>query len=139
MLETAEDTFFEKGRSFSEQKTMLLKDLPFGIRQRGGRNTFSHVLTRAIGVQPHHVTPDVTIHGIAPGDTILLCSDGLSDVITDEEIMVVLTDRSISDAAERLVMMAKEKRSDDNISVIISRVVDVPVLENSRFTNIKTA
>jgi serine/threonine protein phosphatase PrpC len=109
----------------------------FGVRERGGWNTFSHVLTRAIGVQPD-VTRDVTIHGIAPGDTILLCSDGLSDVITDEEIMVVLTDRNISDAAERLVMMAKEKKSDDNISVIISRVVDVPVLGNSRFENIKT-
>jgi protein phosphatase len=88
------------------------------------RHAMSHVLMQAIGPHPT-VFPDITIRKIVAGDLILLSSDGLTDVATDEEIVEIALSERVSEAAPRLVELAKKNGSTDNISVVLSQVVQV--------------
>lgn len=92
-----------------------------------GRNRFSHVLTRALGPQPT-VDIDATAHRIAGNDVILLCSDGLTDCVDDNEIGDILLNHSAVDAARLLVSTSKERGGSDNISVIVARVHALPAI-----------
>ena len=92
-------------------------------RTHPGRN----ILTRAIGTSPH-VEADVLVLGVQPGDTILLCSDGLHGLhglLSDEEISRVLQDQSPPEAAKTLVNMANEQGGHDNVTVVVARLGSV--------------
>ena len=56
---------------------------------------------------------------LAPGDVILLCTDGLSDLISDREISGVLFGRTLTDAAKTLIDMANFRGGHDNITVVM--------------------
>jgi protein phosphatase len=71
---------------------------------------------------------DVTAHRIADGDAILLCSDGLTDCVGDEEIKDIVLSLSPANAARTLVDKAKELGGEDNISIVIARVDDIPAI-----------
>jgi PPM family protein phosphatase len=84
----------------------------------------SNVVTRALGTK-EDVQPDIASEPILPGDTFLLCSDGLSGEVTDEDMLFsVLESDDVTEAAELLVTMANEAGGRDNISAIIVRIVD---------------
>jgi protein phosphatase len=69
-------------------------------------------------------SPDLTLRTAAPGDRYLICSDGLSGVVTPDDIRAVLADGSDTDAAaNRLISLAYAVGAPDNVTVI---VVDVP-------------
>lgn len=81
----------------------------------------SNVLHRALGVADV-VDPDVYRVGIGPGDALLLCSDGLTAVVTPEDMLSVLRMRSsMEEAASELVSLAVARGGDDNITVVIWR------------------
>lgn len=77
------------------------------------------VITRALGPEPD-VEVDAHTHRGRPGDLYLLASDGLSDMISDDEIAAILrgTD-SLDDAAESLVRAANQSGGRDNITVVL--------------------
>jgi len=77
------------------------------------------VITRALGPEPE-VDVDAHTHSGRPGDTYLMSSDGLTDMITDEEIAAILraTD-SLDEAAESLVLAANQSGGRDNITVVL--------------------
>lgn len=78
-----------------------------------------NIITRAIGVKAE-VAVDFFETKVAKGDTILMCSDGLSNMIEDEDIKrVVLGQRDIVEKAERLVEIANENGGKDNITVVL--------------------
>ncbi|HEY8543848.1 MAG TPA: protein phosphatase 2C domain-containing protein [Acidimicrobiales bacterium] len=82
-----------------------------------------HVLTLAVGVSPE-VEPHTVEAVPMPGDRLLLCSDGLFNELTDEEITEILV--SVPDpagAATRLVARAKEEGGRDNITAVVLDVV----------------
>ena len=84
-----------------------------------------NLVTRALGIDP---TVDAEIHeyDTQPGDIWLLCSDGLNDMVTDEDIAMTVATLSgnLSLAARQLVQMANDNGGRDNISVILVRVAD---------------
>lgn len=84
-----------------------------------------NVLTRAVGVDPE-VEADVHTSPFEPGDVYLLCSDGLTDMLSDDEIRHALLAhaRDVDAAAGELVQHANEHGGLDNISVIVVRVSD---------------
>ena len=58
------------------------------------------------------------------GDSLLLCSDGLTRMVTDPEIAsTLLTTNSAQEAADRLVQLANEYGGMDNVTVIVLRVI----------------
>ena len=81
-----------------------------------------HVLTRAIGMRGAQVEPEVQHLHLCDGDRLLLCTDGLSDLVPDEEIADVLRRLDASqDACDALVERALEHGGRDNITVILAR------------------
>ena len=83
-----------------------------------------NLVTRALGVDP---TVDVEIqeHQALPGDIYLLCSDGLNDMVGDEEIQLTLSvlGTNLELAAQQLVQMANDHGGRDNVSVILVRIL----------------
>lgn len=67
-----------------------------------------------------------------PGDIILLCSDGLSDMIGNSEMMAVLnTTKSLSEKAKALVQAANEAGGKDNITVVLVQNNKAPLVQNA--------
>lgn len=58
---------------------------------------------------------------LEPKDLILLCSDGLTDLISDDEIRDVLVHKKLSKAPDKLIEMANERGGHDNITVVLMR------------------
>ncbi|MDH5490701.1 MAG: protein phosphatase 2C domain-containing protein [Myxococcales bacterium] len=84
-----------------------------------------HKLVRALGVEPE-VDVDLRIDEPRHGDQFILCSDGLSKMLSDDDIVtVILASASIDDAVEHLVSEANHRGGRDNVSVIIVRVDDL--------------
>lgn len=88
------------------------------------KNTPRNLVTRAIGIDPD-VKVDIGEEPVLPGDIYLLCSDGLNDMVDDEEIHLTLSKYSanLAQAADELVRLANEKGGKDNISVILIRIL----------------
>ena len=85
-----------------------------------------NIITRSLGPSPH---VEVDLEGpwpVAAGDTFLLCSDGLSGQVSDEEIGVVLSAFSPAEAVRVLVDLANLRGGPDNITVIVARVTGDP-------------
>lgn len=81
-----------------------------------------NVLTRALGADTE-ADPDVNEFALAPGDTMVLCSDGLWSVVEDSELArATASSTSTAAIAESLVQLALNRGGPDNISVIIVRV-----------------
>ncbi len=83
-----------------------------------------NLVTRAVGIDPE-VETEVHTYPAQPGDIYLLCSDGLSDMVTDEDIQLALASlqSNLPLAAQQLVQQANDNGGRDNVSVILVRVV----------------
>ena len=81
-----------------------------------------NLVTRAVGVEPD-VQLESRLHEMLPGDLVLLCSDGLSDMLDDDHIATLLQScDSIEAAARTLIDAANEAGGKDNIAVILVRM-----------------
>jgi PPM family protein phosphatase len=81
-----------------------------------------NVVTRALGGKPDLLV-DMQVHKALPGDILLLCSDGLTTMIPDDEIARVMRDAGgdVGKAASALVATANAKGGEDNITVLLIR------------------
>jgi serine/threonine protein phosphatase PrpC len=105
--------------------SLLAEKVRIGIMtpQEADSSELQSVLTRAVGTTPA-IQVDADEQILVGGDTVLLCSDGLTRMITDPEIAsTLLTSTSAQEAADRLVDLANENGGNDNISVIVLRVI----------------
>src|ERR1700675_2861730 len=91
--------------------------------QEADASELQSVLTRAVGTSAN-VQVDADEQMLLVGDSLLLCSDGLTRMVTDPEIAsTLLTSTSAQEAANRLVDLANEYGGTDNVSVIVVRVI----------------
>jgi protein phosphatase len=89
--------------------------------QEAGKSTLRNILTRAIGLEPE-VEVDLSEEIVMDGDTLLLCSDGLTRELSEAQIAEVLIDsKHPQEAADRLVILATEAGGRDNITAIVVR------------------
>jgi protein phosphatase len=80
------------------------------------------VLLRALGAQ-EEIEVDAEEHTLFPRDILLLCSDGLTRMVTDPEIAGTLqSETDPMRAAEKLIALANERGGPDNITVVIARL-----------------
>ncbi len=90
--------------------------------QQADRSELQSVLIRALGTH-HDVEVDADEHLLFDGDTLLLCSDGLTRMVTDPEIAsTLLTYPDAQAAAERLVALSNEYGGEDNVTVVVVRI-----------------
>jgi len=87
--------------------------------EEASQHPLKHVITRALG-SGTKVEVDVKAVPLREGDALLLCSDGLSNLLTDEELRTTTLNiiHEPQTACERLVDMANEKGGEDNITVV---------------------
>jgi protein phosphatase len=94
-------------------------------REEARKTAARNILTRALGTASE-ATADVHSYQAQAGDVYLLCSDGLSDMLDDEEIRRTLDcfSAAMQAAADQLVLQANRHGGADNISVVIVKVLD---------------
>ncbi len=82
-----------------------------------------NLVTRAVGIDAN-VVPEIHLHDVEVGDLYLLCSDGLNDMVEDEDIQSILyaMQGNLELAAEQLIQTANDNGGRDNISVILIKV-----------------
>lgn len=83
-----------------------------------------NIITRSVGFQKD-VEIDVIVKVPQEGDRFLLCSDGLTNMVDDNEILEVVSGAGLEEACHVLVDMANTRGGDDNITVILTDVTDV--------------
>jgi PPM family protein phosphatase len=87
---------------------------------------FRHILTNCLGGDARAVRSEVYHLRLQDGDALLLCTDGLSDLIGNHEIAPVLDEcGTAQDACDRLVRMALDRGGKDNITVVLGRFLKV--------------
>ena len=85
-----------------------------------------NVITRALGMQ-EHVSVDLQGDDASIGDCYVLCSDGLSGMIEDNEILeIVSRSGNIEEACRKLIALANEHGGEDNITAVLVRIVEEP-------------
>jgi PPM family protein phosphatase len=82
-----------------------------------------NLVTRAVGIDAE-VVPEIHVHDVLVGDIYLLCSDGLNDMVEDDDIQATLyaLQNNLPLAASQLIQMANDNGGRDNVSVILVKV-----------------
>src|SRR3954469_21213817 len=81
-----------------------------------------NVITRALGMQ-EHVSVDLQADDAQVGDAYVLCSDGLSGMIEDDEILALVTSSpELPDVCRKLIALANEHGGEDNITAVVVRI-----------------
>lgn len=105
--------------------SLLQEQIDSGMisKEAARRSQNKNLVTRAVGIEPE-VEPDINSFEVREGDTYLLCSDGLNDMVEDDDIHLTLTSlqANLSLAANQLVQMANDNGGRDNVSVILVHV-----------------
>jgi PPM family protein phosphatase len=91
-------------------------DLGALTREQANQHPQRNIILRAIGPRSA-VEVDIVQHKIADGDVILLCSDGLSTLVSDEEIGRIASHSSPAEIVNSLVTLANERGAPDNVTV----------------------
>ena len=85
------------------------------------RHPYANVITRAVGTSPALELDKVTDR-LATGDIYLLCTDGLSKMVSDDEIAAILRDAPFGEVGEALIDAALARGGKDNVTAITVRV-----------------
>ncbi|MBV9931858.1 MAG: serine/threonine-protein phosphatase [Alphaproteobacteria bacterium] len=115
-------------RDHSQVQTMIDRGLLAPEEAAG--HPMGHILARAVGVEAK-VEVDVVADEVAPGDTFLLCSDGLHGYVGEEAIAAALAHASVQGAAESLIAMTLDAGAPDNVTVVAIRFAEATLLDFS--------
>ncbi len=113
-----------KVHQLSQDHTMAEELCEAGVIKRADirGHPYAHVLSRVVGNKPE-VQVDLLSFGVLPGDRILLCTDGLSDVIeTPEWLAGALGADELEDVPDRLIAHANDHGGKDNSTVVVVAV-----------------
>lgn len=100
-----------------------LVDRGFYSAEEAQRSTNRNYVTRALGVEPT-VEVEVHEHEVLPDDVYLLCSDGLPDMVEDEDIHLTIStfNASLDVVGKQLIELANDNGGRDNVSVMLAQV-----------------
>ena len=106
--------------------SLLQEQIDSGMitKEQARHSQNKNLVTRAVGIDPE-VETEVHTYPVQPGDVYALCSDGLSDMVTDEDMGATLSSLQVNLplAAQQLVQQANDNGGRDNVSVILVRVL----------------
>ena len=105
--------------------SLLQEQIDSGLltKEVARRSLNKNLVTRAVGIEPD-VVPEIHVHEVKAGDLYLLCSDGLNDMVEDEDIELTVSSlaANLPLAASQLVQMANDAGGRDNISVVLIKI-----------------
>src|SRR5688572_20109557 len=106
--------------------SLLQEQIDSGMitKEQARHSQNKNLVTRAVGIDPE-VEPEIHTYPVETGDIYVLCSDGLNDMVTDEDIELTLSSlqANLPLAAQQLVQQACDNGGRDNVSVILVRIV----------------
>src|ERR1700755_1117318 len=102
-----------------------LVDRGFYSAEEAQRAANKNYVTRALGVEPN-VDVEIQEVPVQKGDAYMLCSDGLSDMVEDEDIHLTINTFSdnLDTVAKQLIQLANDNGGRDNVSVVMATVLD---------------
>jgi protein phosphatase len=128
-------------RVMTRDHSLLQEQMDAGLLVVGeGLHYEKNLVTRALGVDSFVNTESRTC-AARPGDIYLLCSDGLSNMLDERDIQLILEPLSgdIEQAAKQLVDMANNRGGYDNVSVVLIKILrEFPALEAAPESALKT-
>lgn len=109
----------------TEDHTFVAEQMRAGLltHEQAQKSPYRHVITRALGIDPE-LRVDHQVLETRPDDIVLLCTDGLTEMLDDETIRRILEGASPQEAAERLVREANDRGGVDNITVVVIQMKD---------------
>jgi PPM family protein phosphatase len=105
-----------------QTQAQLMADIGMISQKEVARHRLRHVLTSALGGTEKAVRVDIQRLKLTAGDRLLLCTDGLTDMVEDEGISrVIASSESSNEVCRRLVDLALENGGKDNVTVVLAR------------------
>jgi serine/threonine protein phosphatase PrpC len=121
--------YLSRGGGFKQvtrDHSLLQEQIDSGLitAEQAKKAQHKNLVTKALGIDPT-VEPEIHEYPTKPGDIYLLCSDGLCDMVEDDDIGMTLQalGGNLKLAAQQLVQMANDNGGRDNVSVILVRVL----------------
>jgi len=107
----------------TEDHTLIAAQLKAGTitRDQAATSNYRNVITRAVGIQ-ESVQVDTLIVDLLPGDTFMLCSDGLHGYLADDEVAPLVAAVSNAELPQRFIDLANERGGKDNITAVVVKV-----------------
>jgi protein phosphatase len=112
-------------RLLSDDHSIVAEQVRAGLitEEEAMRSPYRNVITRSVGVE-RDVVVDMLAVEARSADAFLICSDGLTGLVRDEEIKAVVDDNFLHRVPERLVDLANERGGPDNITVVLAYLID---------------
>ncbi len=108
----------------TRDETLAQAYIDAGVEPTKVKN-FRHLLLNSLGGDQDHASAQVHHFQIAPQDHILLCTDGLTDMVSDEDITAVLQQSSSPQAAsDKLLKAALDNGGKDNVTVVVASAAE---------------
>jgi PPM family protein phosphatase len=109
----------------SEDHSLVNEQLKAGAitPEEARTSRFRNIITRSVGFE-EQVAVDLLGLDLESGDRLVVCCDGLSNLVEDQEIQDIVAGSPLDEAPRRLVDLANDRGGDDNITVIVLHVED---------------
>lgn len=107
----------------SEDHSLVNEQLKAGAisADEARRSRFRNIITRSVGFE-NDVQVDLLALELAEGDHLVVCCDGLSNLVEDREILEVVESNPLGESPKKLIDLANERGGDDNITVAVVKV-----------------
>ncbi len=107
----------------TEDHTLIAAQLKAGTitRDQAATSNYRNVITRAVGIQ-ESVQVDTLIVDLLPGDTFMLCSDGLHGYLADDEVAPLVAAVGNAELPQRFIDLANERGGKDNITAVVVKI-----------------
>jgi protein phosphatase len=116
----------EELKQITKDHSLLQEQIDSGLitPEQAKMSANKNLVTRALGIDPS-VEPEIHDYETLPGDIYLICSDGLCDMVSDEDIGMALQTlgANLRLCAQQMVQMANDNGGRDNISVILIKIL----------------
>ena len=113
-------------KQLTKDHSLLQEQIDGGLitPEQARKSANKNLVTRALGIDPK-VEPEINDFDTLPGDIYLLCSDGLYDMVSDEDIDMALQalGGNLKLCVQQLLQMANDNGGRDNISIILVRIL----------------
>jgi protein phosphatase len=110
-------------QQISEDHSLVNEQIKAGMIsvEEARHSRYKNIITRSVGFE-REVMVDVMGLACEPGDTFILCSDGLSNLVEEKEILEAVRRPTFDEIPKALIDLANERGGDDNITVVCVRV-----------------
>lgn len=111
-------------QQISEDHSLVNEQIKAGMitPEEARHSRYKNIITRSVGFE-EEVQVDVMGLVAEPGDVFLLCSDGLANMMDDQEMLETVRRHAFKEAPAALIALANERGGDDNITVILVQML----------------